>query len=147
MRVTVVQNKAAANVAMYEQLLARGNLCCLVTVHSEQITKITPIRGEPQACESIQRQGGKIDNAEKLRQLFAKPYGQYHVTVCHGRIVELAEVDREAELKVQDLTQADDSTIQDSSDTSDPAPSTEASSPKSTRKRRTSAVKTKSPSS
>lgn len=88
---------------MYEQLLARGNRQVLVTIHRGEITKIAPVK-QAEVCARVARPpGGLVDNGAMLSKLLKKPYGQYLVTVCWGKIAEVLEVDRENEVKSQSL--------------------------------------------
>lgn len=95
----------ATGVQMYERLLARGNGEYLVTVHRGTMTKITPVRRDADVCAGVERpkSGLLVDNGAMLKKLFAAQYGEYAVKVCHGQIVEVAEVERGKATKVQDL--------------------------------------------
>ncbi len=103
MRVVVAEPETKKNFLMWEQLLARGNRAYLVTIHRKQITKITPVRKDG-VCADVKRSGtATVDNGVAILKLLEKPFAQYLVVVCHGKIMEISAVEKELEVKVQDL--------------------------------------------
>lgn len=108
MGMTLKYTQAPEAVAgMYEELLARGDRQMLVTVHRSRITKITPV-GASNVCAGVKRPlNGLVDNGVLLAKLLSQPFAQWLVTVCHGKLITLAPVEREAEVTEQDLADED----------------------------------------
>lgn len=103
MRVIEAAPKTRKNYMMWEQLLARGNRAYLVNIHGKQITNITPVKRD-NVCADAKRHGTTtVDNAAAILKLLEKPFAQYLVVVCHGEIMEISAVEKELEVKVQDL--------------------------------------------
>lgn len=103
MRTTYTPPPDTGSNTLFERLLARGDRQVLVTVHQRQITKLTPVAATA-VCAGVPRPPtGLVDNGKQLNELLAQDYGQYLVTVCAGRIVAIAAVEREHTETIQTM--------------------------------------------